>query len=55
MNPWSWTNVEFQVEISVADPIIVAALDRVLESVAIQQVAAFEKRCSEIPYVKLQV
>ncbi len=44
------TKVEFQVEMSVEDPWIAAALDHVLESVALKQVEAFEKRCREIPY-----
>lgn len=44
------TNVEFQVEISVSNPLITAALDGSLESVAKQQVAAFEKRCLEVPF-----
>lgn len=43
------TNVEFEVEISVCDPIIMTALDSSLEEVAKQQVAAFEKRCFDIP------
>jgi len=43
------TKVKFEVEISVADPIISVALENILESVAIQQMEAFEKRCKEIP------
>ena len=44
------TKVKFEVEMSVADPIISVALKKILESVAIQQMEAFEKRCKEIPY-----
>lgn len=44
------TQVEFQVEMTVSDPIVVAALDQVLTSVAEQQVAAFEHRCKVIPF-----
>lgn len=44
------TNVEFEVEISVSDPIITVALESSLEEVARQQVAAFEKRCFDIPF-----
>ena len=43
------TNVEFEVEINVSNPLISAALDTSLKEVAKQQVAAFEKRCFEIP------
>jgi len=49
-NGQSLTNVEFQVEMSVTDPLMAAALDQVLESVALQQVAAFEQRCRDIPF-----
>ena len=41
--------VDFQVEITVSDPIIAQALDQFLEDVAGRQVEAFDKRCSEIP------
>lgn len=44
------TRVDFWMEMTVSDPIIVAALDRVLEEVAGRQVAAFEARCKAIPY-----
>lgn len=44
------TKVEFEVEISVSNPLIAAALDGSLENVAKQQVAAFEKRCFDIQY-----
>jgi coenzyme Q-binding protein COQ10 len=46
-----YTNVEFEVEISVSNPIISAALDASLENVAKQQVLAFEKRCLELQYI----
>ena len=39
-----WTSVSFDLEIAVSDPIIVLALDQLLETVAEQQVMAFEKR-----------
>lgn len=46
-----FSNVEFEVEISVADPIVIAALDHVLEGVAEQQVVAFERQCEDRPHV----
>ena len=46
------TRVDFWMEMTVSDPIIVAALDRVLEEVAGRQVAAFEARCKAIPYAE---
>lgn len=46
-----WTKVEFQVEMIVSDPILATALDSILESVANQQIEAFEKRCLETPIV----
>jgi ribosome-associated toxin RatA of RatAB toxin-antitoxin module len=48
------TEVHFTVEMTVSDPLIAGALDRVLESVAKQQVQAFAQRCQEIPYVQPQ-
>jgi coenzyme Q-binding protein COQ10 len=42
-------DVQLEVSMTVRDPIIIAALDQMLESVARRQVAAFSKRCSEIP------
>lgn len=42
-------NVDFMVEMSVSDPVIAGALDKVLEEVAGRQVAAFERRCHQIP------
>jgi len=42
------TYVEFEIEMRVQDPIIVAALNQVLGDVAETQVAAFEKRCLEL-------
>lgn len=44
------TKVKFEVEMSVADPIISVAVERILENVAIQQIEAFERRCREIPF-----
>ena len=42
-------HVDFQVTLSVSNPVIVGTLDRVLAEVAGRQVAAFEKRCSIVP------
>ena len=42
-------HVDFEVEMTVSDPIIVNVLDQVLENVAGRQVEAFEKRCQDIP------
>lgn len=42
-------DVDFEVEMTVSDPVIVSILDRVLEQVATRQVTAFEKRCHELP------
>lgn len=42
-------DVHFEVEMSVRNPVIVNALDQVLEQVAGRQVAAFEQRCREVP------
>lgn len=42
-------NVNFEVEMTVRDPIISQLLDQILEEVAGRQVTAFEKRCREIP------
>jgi ribosome-associated toxin RatA of RatAB toxin-antitoxin module len=42
-------NVDFQVEMTVSDPVIVAVLDQVLQQVASRQVQAFEQRCQDIP------
>lgn len=44
-------DVHFEVEMSVSNPVIVSALDQVLREVAGKQVAAFEKRCHEMPMV----
>jgi ribosome-associated toxin RatA of RatAB toxin-antitoxin module len=41
--------VDFQVEMTVSDPVIRGTLDTVLRQVAERQVDAFEKRCREIP------
>ena len=43
-------DVDFEVTIAASDPIIVGTLDRVLQEVAGRQVAAFEKRCREVPF-----
>jgi ribosome-associated toxin RatA of RatAB toxin-antitoxin module len=43
--------VQLEVSMTVRDPIIVAALDQVLASVARQQVAAFSQRCLETPII----
>ena len=47
-----WCNVEFQVEMTIADPLIVAILDQVLKEVAQRQVGAFERRCLELPFIE---
>ena len=44
-----WCNVQFEVEISVNDPIISNVLDTVLSDVAKKQVEAFQQRCHEVP------
>ena len=41
--------VDFEVEMTVSDPVIVAVLDQVLQQVASRQVQAFEQRCHNIP------
>ena len=41
--------VDFEVEMTVSDPVIIAVLDRVLQEVAGRQVDAFDKRCRELP------
>jgi len=43
-----WCDVEFEVEMTVSDPIIVATLDKVLQGVAGNQMEAFRRRCAEI-------
>ena len=42
--------VEFEMEMTVSDPLIASILDRVLEQVATSQIEAFDKRCQEIPW-----
>ena len=42
-------DVNFQVELTVSDPIIVSVLDQVLSEVAGRQVSAFDQRCKELP------
>ena len=41
--------VDFQVEITASDPVIVSTLDQVLERIAGDQVRAFDQRCRQIP------
>jgi coenzyme Q-binding protein COQ10 len=41
--------VDFEVEMTVSDPFIMATLDEVLRQVASRQVDAFEKRCRQVP------
>jgi coenzyme Q-binding protein COQ10 len=45
----SLCHVDFEVEMTVSDPFIIAVLDQVLREVAGRQVEAFEKRCHELP------
>jgi ribosome-associated toxin RatA of RatAB toxin-antitoxin module len=47
--------VQLEVAMTVRDPIIIAALDQVLATVARQQVAAFSKRCLDIPFMPFMV
>lgn len=42
-------HVDFEVEMSVSDPLVCGVLDQVLSEVAGRQVASFEKRCQELP------
>lgn len=44
------THVEFEVDIRVTDPFLSMALSQVLESVALQQMQAFEQRCKAVPF-----
>ena len=41
--------VDFDVTLTVSDPLVVGALDQILQQVASRQVQAFDKRCREIP------
>jgi len=41
-------DVEFEVEMTVSDPMIIQVLDAILKSVAEKQVEAFDQRCREI-------
>lgn len=41
--------VDFSVEITASDPVIVSTLDTVLKKIAGDQVSAFEMRCRQIP------
>lgn len=43
-----WSDVDFQVEMTVRDPLIAVTLDRVLKEVAGRQIEAFERRCREV-------
>ena len=43
-----WSQVHFEVEMSVSDPFMKVALDQVWEHVAQSQVSAFEKRCHDL-------
>ena len=42
-------DVDFCVEITASDPVIVSTLDQVLEKIAGEQVRAFYQRCRQIP------
>lgn len=42
-------DVDFEVEMTVSDPVIAQVLDKVLKEVAERQVAAFAQRCKQIP------
>jgi coenzyme Q-binding protein COQ10 len=42
-------DVQFEVEITVTDPLIASTLDRLLEEIAGRQVEAFAARCREVP------
>jgi ribosome-associated toxin RatA of RatAB toxin-antitoxin module len=43
------TDVDFCMEMTVSDPLIVSVLDKVLKEVAGRQVEAFEHRCHAVP------
>lgn len=43
-------SVQFDVEISVVDPMIALTLDEILRQVAGRQVEAFSRRCVQVPY-----
>jgi len=45
-----WCEVQFDIEMSVSDPIMNVTLDQVWGDVARGQMNAFEKRCHEIPF-----
>ena len=45
-------NVSFDVEITISNPVISFALDKVLKDVADTQVQAFEKRCRNVSYAR---
>lgn len=44
--------VDFQVNMTVSDPVIVSVLDQVLQQVAAKQVDAFDQRCRDLPLPK---
>ena len=44
-----YCNVDFCVEITASDPVIVSTLDQVLAKIAGDQVRAFDQRCRQIP------
>jgi ribosome-associated toxin RatA of RatAB toxin-antitoxin module len=43
-------NVEFELEVTVSDPVVASILDNVLQEVAVRQIEAFDKRCQEITW-----
>eukprot|EP00559_Dactyliosolen_fragilissimus_P009142 CAMPEP_0184872952 /NCGR_PEP_ID=MMETSP0580-20130426/41575_1 /TAXON_ID=1118495 /ORGANISM="Dactyliosolen fragilissimus" /LENGTH=183 /DNA_ID=CAMNT_0027375809 /DNA_START=123 /DNA_END=674 /DNA_ORIENTATION=+ len=47
-----WCHVDFEVQMTISDPVISSVLDKVLKQVAKQQVNAFQKRCLQLPYTK---
>lgn len=49
------TDVDFWMEMTVSDPVVVTTLDQVLREIAGRQVSAFEQRCQVIPYEEDEV
>ena len=47
-----WTDVSFEVEMTVSDPLIACTINAVLGEVAARQVEAFERRCSHLATVE---
>jgi ribosome-associated toxin RatA of RatAB toxin-antitoxin module len=43
-------NVEFEVEVTVSDPVVASILDSVLQEVAVRQMEAFDKRCQAMSW-----